>query len=211
MIENIWNEEILPDNDSKSTFNIINNIDLDQIKNIPVKAISPQLMIDIEKSLLVGDMLEKISEVDVNLEEIESSFPSLAKELDIKSQEDCISPKSMSLNQLNKIKYSKCINEDENMETSKTIQLLSDFIELKPWINNKDAGLIDLDQNYTPLSINLPSNPIFKVLEEVKQVIPKVNTNNLKENCPLLFNSLTKYINPFENKISKNIDSIPIK
>ena len=186
-------------------------IDIEKVMNTPLKAISPQIIIDIEKSLMMGDVLEKISEVDINLEEIETEHPSLVKELDFKSQDDWLSPKSLSLNQLNKIKNSKWLNEDENLETSKTIQLLSDFIELKPWISNKNAGLGDLDQNYTPNINNLAANPINKVLEEVKYLLPKVDVDKWNKDSPLLFNYLNRHIDPLSNTISKAIESIPIK
>lgn len=87
---------------------------------------------DIEKSLLIGDMLEKISEADIHLEEIESEYPSIIKEFDLPITGECPSPMSLSINQLKRINSLRKPVDPEELETSKTIQLLSDFIELNP-------------------------------------------------------------------------------
>ena len=56
-------------------------------KNTPLCKISPQLRLD-ESDLLMGNFLEKISEVDIRIEDLESEHPSIIKELDIDSQQE---------------------------------------------------------------------------------------------------------------------------
>lgn len=176
-----------------------------------MKLISPQLKM-ISDDMLIENVLEKISEVDIKLEELEDEHPSIIEELNLDSDQSCVNPTELSINQWNKIgSFREDSKRNKHLDTTKHVQFLSDFIDIKPNVSNKDVGLADIDPEYTPKSSKGSATKVKKVLDEVLNTLPNTEIGSLAAKNPVLLNKLKPYINPVTNKLSKNLGNCPIK
>jgi hypothetical protein len=142
------------------------------------------------------------------LEEIESEYPDVRREIKVDESKEVFTPFCLSISQFKRIKGDEFANLGEE---SSPLKLLSDFIEMNPKVRNKDVGLGNLDENYRPISNFGETNRVGDVLREVKEVLPHMKLSQETKKDSNLFRQLSKYVDSENNQLSKNLGNLPIK
>ena len=85
--------------------------EVDEAKDIPLNMMSPQLTIDKDKNLMLGDVLESIAEEDIEFSELNTSGEDELKKVGVDAKAISLKTKTLSVRQLQTL--NSIVNNDQ--------------------------------------------------------------------------------------------------